>query len=221
MPENLGANDGILGEVFRDPAADHQKPGGSGLNFNFGQLPEVFDGINGQVIARALHLMQHQAETGGAVRKRRAENRHVVFVSRLHQRIFLLGVFGQVFAHFCDEFPGRIRAGFQQVGDFLDGFIAALQIVFADERVIDAVDIQAAQQLVIDKRRTLIMPEAQRLKKIHIHNRRAGRHNGVHHIVFHQVHIHLHAARRAGGAGQRQNDRAVFLFEHPVVKFGG
>ena len=48
-----------------------------------------------------------------------------------------------------------------------------------------------------------------------------GGHNGVHHIVFRQVHIHLHAARRAGGAGQRQNERAVFLFEHPVVKFGG
>jgi len=89
--------------------------------------------------------MEHQAETGGTVRKRGAENRHIIFVGRLNQRIFLFGVFRQIFAHLGDKFPRGIGARIQGIRNFFDGFITVLQVVFADKRIVNPVDIKAAQ----------------------------------------------------------------------------
>lgn len=59
------------------------------------------------------------------------------------------------------------------------------------------------------------------LQKIHVDNGCAGGHNGIHHIVFHQIDINLHAAAGGCRTGQCQDHRAVFFFQHTVVYIGG
>jgi len=145
MPQNFGADNGILREIFRRPAADHQQTRGPGLNFDHRQFQKILDRINRQMMIGPFNLVHDQTETGGTVRKRRTENRHMIFVSRLDQRIFLFGMLHQIFAHFRDKFPRRIRTRLQRIGYFFDGAVAMLQVVFADERIINPVDIKTPQ----------------------------------------------------------------------------
>src|SRR3546814_8053893 len=83
MAEDFGADDGVLDEVLRHAAADHQQAGGARLDLDVGQLAEIGDRIERYVVTAALHridLMLHQPETGRAVGERGAEDRHVMHI---------------------------------------------------------------------------------------------------------------------------------------------
>ncbi len=168
-------------------------------------------------LVRIVHLMLHQPEARGRIRKGRAEDRHILLVGDLDERIRLLGVaFGEPAAHLADELARAVGFRRQFVGDGADRRVAGLKLLLVDEGVVDAVDVKLAHRLVVHERAAAIMLEAERLEEIHVHNGGAGRDNGVHHVVADQIRIKLHAAARRCGTGQRQHDGAAFVSQHPV-----
>ena len=91
-----------------------------------------------------------------------------MLIGKLHKRIFFLGILRQILSHLSDEFAGGVRAGFEAVGNLLDCIVADLQLLFVNECVIYAVDVVAAQHIVIDELCAVVMLESQGFKEIHI-----------------------------------------------------
>src|SRR3546814_9430257 len=52
MAEDFRADDRILHEILRHPAADHQKPGGPGRDLDVGQFAEIGNGKIGRASCR-------------------------------------------------------------------------------------------------------------------------------------------------------------------------
>ncbi len=65
------------------------------------------------------------------------------------------------------------------------------------------------------------MFESQSFKEIHVNNGSTGGHDGVNHVVFHQINVNLHTACRGCGTGQGKDNSAIFFSEHPVVNISG
>ncbi|MNQ97091.1 hypothetical protein D3C85_1127220 [compost metagenome] len=47
--QDLGADDGVLGEVLGHAAADHEQAGDAGGDLDVGQFAEVGDGVQHQI----------------------------------------------------------------------------------------------------------------------------------------------------------------------------
>jgi hypothetical protein len=103
--QNFRTDNGILREIFRHTAPDHQKTGGPRMYLDHGQFQKILNRVNGKMIVGAFILVYHQTEPRRTVGKRGAENRHMVFISHLNQGLFLLGMLDQVSAHFGDKLP--------------------------------------------------------------------------------------------------------------------
>ncbi len=65
------------------------------------------------------------------------------------------------------------------------------------------------------------MSEPEGLEKVHVHNRCAGGHDHVHHVVPDEVHVYLHAAGGARASREGEDDGAFAVGKHPVVDFRG
>src|SRR3546814_19271488 len=86
MSEDFGANHGILDEILRDAAADHQQPGGARLDLDVGQFAEVRHRVDRQIRLVFLHpldLMFDEPEARRRVDEGRAEDRHVMLIGDL------------------------------------------------------------------------------------------------------------------------------------------
>ena len=86
--EDFGADHGVLGEVLRHPAADHEQARVAGLDLDLRQLAEVGDRVDhhvGLAFLEALDLVLDQPKARRAVDEGRAEDRHALLVGRLHQ----------------------------------------------------------------------------------------------------------------------------------------
>ena len=221
LPQNLGADDRILGEIFRHPASDHQQSRCFRLDLDLRQFPEIPYRIDGKVLLRMPVLVKDQTESCAAVGKGRAENRHFVFIGRLDEGAFLFGMNGQIAPHFPNELPGRIGPRLQPIGNFTDRAVAGLQGDFIDKGVVDPVDVKLSQDSVIDMGAPLVMPEPQGLEEIHIHDGRAGCDHGIDHVVLDEVRINLHAPGGARAAGNCKDHRAAPVFQHSPVDVGG
>ena len=204
VAEDFGANHGVLNEVLRHAAADHQQAGGAGLDLDVGQFAEIGDGIQhhiGLAGLGAINLVLHQAETGAAVDEGRAEDRHVMLIGELDEAVLLLAMLGQILAHLPNEGAAGITARFQRVGDLVDGVIAILQGFFIDIGIVDAIDQQRAQGVVIRHFQRLIMLVAKAFEEIHVDDGGAGGHDAIDHVVAQQIGIEIHAAAGAGRTG--------------------
>ena len=62
-----------------------------------------------------------------------------------------------------------------------------------------------------------VVPEAQRLEEVLVHDVRAGRDNRVHHVVAHQVDEQLLQPRRDQRPGKAQDHAALRVAQHPLV----
>ena len=167
-----------------------------------------------------LGLVRYKAETGRAVRESRHKHRHAVFVSVIDDRIFPFAFAFQPFTHFPNKFAGRVRAGFQSVANFVDGFVAFFQLVFINVCVVDAVNMQIAQQIVVlIIGSTNVVFVAKGFKKVLVHDVCAVGNNRVNHIVLNHIHhnfLHTRGNKRPRNA---QNDGAFFIGEHHIVDF--
>jgi hypothetical protein len=222
--EDLGADDGVLGEVLRHAAADHEQARDARRDLDVGQLAEVGDRVQhhvGLALGHALLLVLDQAETGRGVDEGRAEDRRAFFIGGLDQRAGLLGVaFRQPLAHFPDELARGIAARLQAAGDLIDGVVAGLQFFFVDVGVVDAVDVVRAQDVVVHLAGGLIVLEAQGFEEVHVDDRGAGGDHGVDHAELHHVAVDVHAAAGRGRTGQDQPRRAGLVFQGHVEDVG-
>ena len=220
MTENFRTNHGVLGEIFRHAAPDHQQARCPGLDLDVGEFAEVTDGIDGEMAFRVAVLMKDQPKTGAGIGEGRAKHRHAVLVRRLHQRVRLAGLAGgKIGPHGLNELARRMRPGRETVGNFANDRVAGLKVFFVNVGVIDPIDEVASQIPVINIRRALEMTKPQGLEKIHVNDAGAGGDNSVNHVVFDQVGIDLHTSSRRCGAGQGQDDRTGLITKHGVVYF--
>ena len=212
--EDFGANDGVLREVLRGAAADHEQARGAGLDFDLGQFHEILHGVDGHVLVGVLPLVLADAESRAAVGECRAENGHSALIAGLDEAVFLHGVaLAEPFADFPDELAGRVGTRLQMVGDFVSGVVASLQFLLVDECVVDTVYVKFAQLHVGDVLAAFVVFETERFKQVHVDDGRSGGDHDVNHLVAHHVDIHLHAAGGAGASGDGEDVRA-FLFRH-------
>src|SRR3546814_12850453 len=75
---DLGADNGVLHEIFRNATADHEETGGARLDLDVRQFAEVSDRIHRQILTARLHgidLMLHEADTRRGIG--RSEERRV------------------------------------------------------------------------------------------------------------------------------------------------
>src|SRR5260221_8867375 len=107
------------------------------------------------------------------------------------------------------------------VRDLRHRVVADAELVFVDVGVVDAVDRVAAEQVVVGADVAAVVPEAEALEEILVHDVRAGRYDGVHHPVLDHVDEHFGRPRRAQRAGHAGDDRALLVGEHHVVDPGG
>ncbi len=199
VAEDLGADDGVLDEVLRHAAADHQQAGRARLDLDVGQLAEVGDGVEHHVrLPRlgALDLMLDQPEAGRAVDERRAEDRHVMLVGELDEAVVLLAVLDEVLAHLADEGAAAVRLGLEAVGDLEDRVVAVLELLLVDIGVVDAVDVERAQDVVVGDFKRLIVLVAKALEEIHVDDRGAGGDDAVDHVRADELGVQVHAAAR-------------------------
>src|SRR5690606_6521419 len=119
--------------------------------------------------------------------------------------------------HLDEELARRVRARRQRVGDLRDGVVAHAQLLLVDVGVVDPVDRQLAELVVVDERRALVVPEAERLEEVLIDDVGAGRHDHVDHVVLHHLHDHLLQAGADQRAGQAEHDAAVLVAQHHLV----
>ena len=82
VADDFGGDHDVLGEVFGDSAADHQKAGDAVLDFDLGQFVKVLDAVERDfgAIAAAV-LVGDEAETSGTVAEGGDEDGDVFFVS--------------------------------------------------------------------------------------------------------------------------------------------
>ena len=207
-------------KVLGHAAADHQQAGHARGDFYVGQLAKIGDAVEREVgLARlgAIDLVLDEAEPGTGVGEGGAENGHVMLVGELDEAVGFLAVHGQPLAHLADEGAAAVGLGRQAVGDFEDRVIGLLERHLVDIGIVDAIDIERAQSIVVGFVERLIMFVAERLKEIHVDDRRAGRDDAVDHVVGEQVRVEVHATARAGGAGDDEEDGAVPVGEHLIV----
>ncbi|OPY10066.1 MAG: hypothetical protein A4E66_01649 [Syntrophus sp. PtaB.Bin001] len=74
----------ILGKILGNTPADHQQSGIFHRHLYCSQFPEILYGIKTHMPVRRIYLVEDQSESGAAVRKSRAEYRHILFKGRLH-----------------------------------------------------------------------------------------------------------------------------------------
>src|SRR6185437_998095 len=226
----VGGNHDVLREVLRYAAADHQQARGRVLDLDLRQLVEVLARINGAMrLALARMHVRHDAEAERAVRERRAEDRHVLLVAGEHDRVSITllrraAVLLQVAAHLADELARAVGSGLHRVDDLLGRLVADAELFLVDERVVDAVDHQLAQLGIARAVLVLVagdvVAETKRLEEVLVDDVRAGRDDGIDHVVAHEVDDDLLQARRDERAGEAKDDAAVGIAQHHVINVG-
>lgn len=212
----LSRNNDVLRKVLRHAAADHEDAGLVVLDLDFGQLAEVLDRVDGDVIVGVMPLVVHQAETGGAVRESRAEDRHAFLVGFVNDGVLVEPLLLDVLAHLDDELARRVRAGRHRVGDDRHGVVADAKLVLVDVGVVDAVDGQFAKLRVVGELRAFPVLEAKRLEEVLIDDVRAGRDDGVNHVVFEHVDDDLLQPGADKRTGEGEDYGALLVFLHQI-----
>ena len=106
VAEDFGADDDVLGEIFRDAATDHENAGGGVFDFELRQFVEVLGAVHGHVrLVAASMLMRDHAEAGRAVAEGRAEDGDIALPGFVHDGVGALraAIFIEIPAHFRDE----------------------------------------------------------------------------------------------------------------------
>jgi len=148
--QQIGAHHGVLGEIFGHAATDHEQPGGGRLHLDAGQLVKIAHRIDGEVgRVAAFMLVQDQAETGAGVAEGRAEDGHPVLMGQGRQGLLFFGLILEIASHLGDELAGGVGPRIAGIGNGFGDRVALLQFIFVDEGVVDAVDVQAAQQDIV------------------------------------------------------------------------
>jgi len=137
-----------------------------------------------------------QPETSRAVAEGRAEDGNLLAVGfeRDALRSFA-AVALQISAHLHQKLAGGVHTRLQSIGDFAHCVVANPQLIFINERVVDAVNVQAEEFLIVESGLQSLLgdvvPEPQRLKEILIHDISSRADNGVYHVAADHLHKDL------------------------------
>jgi hypothetical protein len=228
--EHVRGYDDVLREVFGNAAADHEQTSGGVSDLELGDLVEVLDGVDrNHGLALASVLVGDEAEASGAIGEGGAEDRHVLLVGSEDDGVacaslWSLAFFDEISPHLVDELAGAVGAGFERVGDLVDGLVADAQLVLVDEGVVDAIDGKLAELAV--ERAVLVLVagevvvEAEGLEEVLIDDVGAGGDDGVDHVVADEVDQDLLETCGDERAGEAEDDAAVGVVEHHVVDGG-
>ncbi len=117
-----------------------------------------------------------------------------------------------------------MRTGRQFIGDLPGRVVADSQLVFIDERIVDAIDLHSAELVVVHARleafRGGVMLEAESLEKILIDDIRSRADDGVDHSIADHVDEHFFQARANERSGQTENHSALLVGQHAMVNIG-
>ena len=185
---DVGGDRDVLGEVLGHAAADHKQAGVLLPGFPERQFQEIFHAVDGDFgFFAALLLVGDQAEPRRAVAEGGAEDRDLLAIGFKDNAVVSLASNAlQIGAHLDQELARGIRARLDGIGDLPHGVVADAQLLFVDERIVDAVDTQLQKLAVIHTGFQAfvgdVMPEAEGFKEILVHDVGAGGDDGIRHI---------------------------------------
>src|SRR5439155_13193012 len=133
----------ILREILRHAAADHEDAGRRVLNLQLRQLVKILAAIPRNVrLAFARMQVMDQSKAGRAIAERGAEDRHILLIRLVQNRIRTLrpAILVEISAELLEKLARAVVAGLEAIEDSLGGLIADAQIFLVDERVVDAVN---------------------------------------------------------------------------------
>jgi hypothetical protein len=116
MPEDLRADDSVLGEVLRHAAAHHEQAGDAGGDLDLGQFAEVSHAHRSSDRAcpppSARLLVLDETEAGGAIENAGHEDRHALPHRRvwISESCFFALPSDEPLAHFVDELTRGVGA---------------------------------------------------------------------------------------------------------------
>ena len=114
-----------------------------------------------------------------------------------------------------------MRSRLELVAQLRHRLVADAQLVLVDVGVVDAVDGLLAQPLVVDERRADVVAEAEAFEEVLVDDVRAGRDDGVDHVVLDHLQQHLLQAGADQRPGEAQDDAALGVVQHALVDLRG
>ena len=169
--------------------------------------------------------MRHEAETGGAIAERRAEDGNVLLVGFEDDAVGRLALLFEIGAHFADDLARAVRLGFQVIDDLLHRVIAYPKLILVDQGVVNPVDHHFVQHAIVHTGLEVfirdVVAEAETLEEILIDDVGAGGDDRINHPVPHHVGEDFLQPGAVERSGQTENDAAILVAEHPVVNLRG
>src|SRR5258706_9983450 len=224
--ENLGGDDDVLGEILRNPPADHEQAGVSALELELRELVKILAAVDADLWAvGARVLVGDDAEAARAVSEGGDEDRDIFLVGFQDNAVGRLAVAGKIRAHLADDLPRAVGARLELIEDLLRRLIADAQLFFVDERVVDAVDHQLAKLAVARAALEFVGGDvvlvAEAFEEILIDDVGAGGDDRIDHVIADHVHEDFLEAGADERAGETKDYAALFVLEHAVVDVGG
>lgn len=103
-----------------------------------------------------------------------------------------------------------------RIGNGTKRVVTHPQIVLVNECIVNAINVQVAENGIVNKLRAFIMKEAERLEKVLIDYVRTCGNNGVNHVVFKHVYDNLLETRADKRTRERQNDGTLPVLLHHI-----
>ena len=208
----LGLDGGLVDEVLRRAAAEHDRRGSRPPDHQVRRFDDVADDVD---VAGAGLLLPRLREPhpDRRIRNRRTENRHVGAVGG-RQDAVASGRFPEVPAEQMEKLPRGVRPRLERGGELGDPVVVRDELFLARVGVVDAIDAVVGQRGVVGVGRADVMALAAGFVQIVIEVR-AGRDQAVDVAVEDQVGDDQAQAPRRQRARHAEKNRHVVL-QHPL-----
>ncbi len=203
----LGLHAGLVDEVLRRAAAEDDRRGRRPANHDVGRLDDVADHVDrrrrsGRDAGPATRPCQSTSRRSPGRRSARWRGYAAVRMPSMPRLV------PQVLAEPVQELPRRVRPPLELEHERGDPLVVLAELVFARQRVVDAIDPLGGQRGVVERRRADEVPAAARLVQVVVQVG-ARRDEAVDVALLDQMRDdqpHAAGRQRAGGA---QEDRRV------------
>ena len=194
----LGLHAGLVDEVLRRAAAEHDRRGPRPADHQVRRLDDVADDVD--VAGAGLLLPRlRQPHPDGRIGDRRAEDRHVGAIGA-GQDPLEPGGLPEMAAEQVEELARRVVARLERAGEVGDPLVVRAELLLARVGVVDAIDPVVGQRRIVGVRRADVVMLAARLVEIVVEVR-AGRDEAVDVAV--QDEVRDDQAQPAGATARR------------------